>query len=62
VTTVEPARRRGYGAALTSAALMPETGLPAVLASSREGVRLYERLGFERVGELTIWIREDRGR
>jgi Acetyltransferase (GNAT) family len=62
VTTVEPARRRGYGAALTSAALMPETGLPAVLASSRDGVRLYERLGFERVGELTIWIREDRGR
>lgn len=60
VTTIEAARRRGYGAALTSAAMLADTGLPAVLASSREGMRLYERLGFERVGELTIWVREDR--
>jgi ribosomal protein S18 acetylase RimI-like enzyme len=62
VTTIEPARRQGYGGALTAAAMLPETGLPAVLASSQEGKRLYERLGFERVGELTIWVREDRAR
>jgi ribosomal protein S18 acetylase RimI-like enzyme len=62
VTTIQPARRQGYGAALTAAAMLPETGLPAVLASSREGRRVYERLGFERVGELTIWIREGPGR
>lgn len=62
VTTIEPARGQGYGAALTTTATLPETGLPAVLASSQEGKRLYERLGFERVGELTIWVREDRAR
>jgi hypothetical protein len=62
VTTVASARRRGYGAALTCAAMLVDTGLPSVLASSRDGERLYERLGFERVGELSIWIRADRGR
>lgn len=62
VTTVASARRRGYAAALTRAALLTETGLPAILASSAEGERLYKRLGFERVGELSIWVREDRDR
>lgn len=62
VTTVASARRRGYGAALTSTALLTETGLPAILASSTEGEPLYRRLGFERVGELSIWVREDRDR
>lgn len=62
VTTIVPARRRGYGAALTSAAMLPEEGLPAVLASSKEGEALYEGLEFQRVGELTIWIRADRAR
>jgi ribosomal protein S18 acetylase RimI-like enzyme len=57
VTTVASARRRGYGAALTSAAMLADTGLPAVLASSKAGERLYERLGFERVGALSIWIK-----
>jgi ribosomal protein S18 acetylase RimI-like enzyme len=58
VTTIASARRRGYGTALTRAAMLPETGLPTVLASSEEGERLYRRLGFRRVGELSIWIRE----
>jgi predicted GNAT family acetyltransferase len=57
VTTIASARRRGYGAALTSAAMLSDTGLPSVLASSKDGERLYERLGFQRVGELSIWIR-----
>jgi ribosomal protein S18 acetylase RimI-like enzyme len=57
VTTIASARRRGYGAALTAAAMRDEAGLPAVLASSKDGERLYERLGFERVGELSIWIK-----
>ena len=38
-----------------SAAMLTETGLPAILAPSREGERVYRRLGFGRVGELTIW-------
>jgi ribosomal protein S18 acetylase RimI-like enzyme len=58
VTVVESARRRGYGTALTRAVLLPETGLPAVLAPSPEGAPLYEQLGFSRVGALSIWTRD----
>lgn len=57
VTTVASARRRGYATALTRAAMLPETGLPAVLAPSEEGKSLYEKLGFEAVGALTIWAK-----
>lgn len=57
VTVVASARRRGYGTALTCAAMLPETGLPSVLAPSPEGVPLYLRLGYTRVGELSIWTR-----
>jgi len=57
VNTIASARRRGYGGALTRAAVLPETGLPAVLASSAEGRSLYESLGFEEVGALAIWAR-----
>jgi ribosomal protein S18 acetylase RimI-like enzyme len=57
VTTVASARRRGYGSALTRAAMLVETGLPAVLAPSEEGAGMYRRLGFEHVGALTIWAK-----
>lgn len=57
VTTIVSARRRGYGRALTHAALLAETGLPAVLAPSPEGEPLYSGLGFERIGKLLIWSR-----
>ncbi|MDX6399914.1 MAG: hypothetical protein QOF27_520 [Gaiellaceae bacterium] len=60
VTTIASARRRGYGGALTRAAAMPETGLPSVLASSPDGRSLYESLGFEEVGQLSIWARPHR--
>jgi Acetyltransferase (GNAT) family len=55
VTTVASARRRGYGAAVTRAAMLTDTGLPAVLAPSDEAVNMYRRLGFEPVGALSIW-------
>ncbi|MDX6408440.1 MAG: hypothetical protein QOE13_1511 [Gaiellaceae bacterium] len=55
VTTIASARRRGYGTALTRAAMLDESGLPAILAPSPEGDALYRRLGFEQVGELRIW-------
>jgi ribosomal protein S18 acetylase RimI-like enzyme len=55
VATVASARRRGYGSALTRAAMLTETGLPAILAPSEEGTGMYRRLGFEPVGGLTIW-------
>jgi hypothetical protein len=57
VTTIASARRRGYGGALTRAAMLADIGLPAVLAPSEEGASLYRKLGFERVGELRIWSR-----
>jgi hypothetical protein len=60
VTTIASARRRGYGAALTRAAMLTETGLPAVLAPSKQGEGVYRRLGFEQVGALTIWSKAGR--
>jgi hypothetical protein len=62
VTTVASARQRGYGTALTRAAMMSETGLPSVLAPSPQAERLYERLGYRRVGELCKWVRASPGR
>src|SRR5690348_12297462 len=56
VTTIAAARRRGYGSALTRAAMLTETGLPAVLAPSDMAASMYRSLGFEPVGELTIWV------
>jgi len=55
VTTVASARRRGYGTALTRAAMLTDTGLPAILAPSPEGASVYRRLGFSDVGALDIW-------
>jgi hypothetical protein len=55
VATVASARRRGYGAAMTRAAMVAELGLPAVLAPSELGASMYRSLGFEPVGALTIW-------
>jgi Acetyltransferase (GNAT) family len=55
VTSVASARRRGYGTVLTRAALLTDTGLPAVLAPSEEAVHMYLRLGFRSVGALRIW-------
>jgi hypothetical protein len=57
VATVASARRRGYGGALTRAAMLTDTGLPSVLAPSEEGASMYLGLGFEPVGELSIWSR-----
>jgi hypothetical protein len=57
VTTVASARRRGYGTAITRAAILPDSGLPAVLAPSPEAESLYGRLGFRSVGELRKWWR-----
>jgi hypothetical protein len=58
VTTISSMRRRGYGTALTRAAMLVETGLPSILAPSPEGEQVYRRLGFEPVGELRIWSRQ----
>ena len=57
VTTVASARGRGYGTAMTRAAMLVETGLPAVLDPSKEAESMYRRLGFHAVGELRKWSR-----
>ena len=61
VTTVASARGRGYGSALTKAAMLSENDLPSVLAPSPQGERLYRRLGFAPVGALSIWVSEGPG-
>jgi hypothetical protein len=58
VTTVASARGRGYGTVMTRAAMLVETGLPAVLDPSKEAESMYRRLGFRAVGELRKWARD----
>jgi ribosomal protein S18 acetylase RimI-like enzyme len=55
VTTLPSVRRRGYASALTAALLDP--GVPASLSPSAMAAGVYRRLGFEQVGELTMWSR-----
>lgn len=62
VATVASARQRGYGTALTRAAMLTDTGLPAVLAPSPQAANMYRRLGFEPVGALSIWSKGARAR
>jgi len=56
VATIEPARGRGYASALTRRAALVDPDLPAVLNTDNEAAaRVYERLGFSRVGECPLW-------
>jgi hypothetical protein len=55
VTTLASARERGYGTAITRAAVLAESGLPSVLSPSPQGEDLYRRLGFRTVGALRKW-------
>ena len=59
VTTVASARKRGYGTAMTRAAIRVESGLPSVLSPSPEAENLYRRLGFRSVGRLSKWWRRE---
>jgi len=49
-------RGRGYGAAITAAAVGAAPDLPAVLISSDLGNRVYRGLGFMPVLRYTLWI------
>jgi ribosomal protein S18 acetylase RimI-like enzyme len=57
VATRPEYRRRGYGEALTWAALGSAPELPAVLQPSEMGEPIYQRMGFAPVGRFTNWIR-----
>ncbi len=55
VATLAPARRRGFGAAITSAVVDVAPDLPAVLVASDDGQGVYRRLGFLDLFRITMW-------
>lgn len=55
VTTVPDARRRGYGEAMTRAALSAAAEHPAALQASAMGKPLYEAMGFREVARFEVW-------
>jgi hypothetical protein len=59
VATIESARRRGYGAAVTVKAMADAQvagATWAILESSGIGRPVYERLGFRHVADVTIYV------
>ncbi|HEY7340268.1 MAG TPA: GNAT family N-acetyltransferase [Ktedonobacterales bacterium] len=61
VATLPDRRGKGYGSALTLAALAAAPHLPAVLEASEPGQPIYRQLGFQVVSEYTIWHKPRRG-
>ena len=55
VATIPEFRRRGYGEAITWAAIGSEPNLPAVLEPTVMAAGLYRRMGFVEVGRLRKW-------
>jgi GNAT superfamily N-acetyltransferase len=55
ISTLEPARGRGIGRALTTTAALAAPELPAMLISSDSGRTVYERLGFIPLLRFTLW-------
>ncbi len=61
VATVPAYRRRGYGTALTWAAVLTEPDLPAVLGPSDSGEPVYRRMGFDDFHSYRVWRRPGSG-
>lgn len=61
VATVPAFRRRGFGAAITWAAIGSEPDLPAVLEPTEMAAGIYRRMGFVEVGRLRKWICSGKG-
>src|SRR6185312_3126052 len=57
VATLPDRRGKGYGDALTRAALAAASHLPAVLEASELGQPIYQRMGFQVVSEYTLWYK-----
>jgi GNAT superfamily N-acetyltransferase len=57
VATLPQARGRGYGGAVTTAAIAVAPDLPAVLQASADGQPVYARLGFQSVTPFTLWFK-----
>lgn len=60
VATIPEYRGRGYGEAITWAGIARRPDLPATLQASPMGRPVYKRMGFETVGEFTVWERTSR--
>lgn len=61
VATLPDRRGKGYGGMVTVAALAAAPHLPAVLEATDFGQPVYLRLGFQVVGEYSIWYKPQRG-
>jgi ribosomal protein S18 acetylase RimI-like enzyme len=57
VATMPQARGKGYGGAVTVAAIASAPHLPAVLQASDDGQPVYARLGFQTVAPFTLWYK-----
>jgi ribosomal protein S18 acetylase RimI-like enzyme len=57
VATLPQARGKGYGGAVTAAAVASAPDLPAVLQASDDGQPVYVRLGFQAVAPFTLWYK-----
>ncbi|MCI0440686.1 MAG: GNAT family N-acetyltransferase [Chloroflexi bacterium] len=57
VATHPKHRRKGYGAAMTWAAVQVAPGLPAVLNPSQMGAAMYRSMGFREAGRKRDWKR-----
>lgn len=55
VATIPTMRRRGYGEALTRAAMNAAAHLPAALQSSQAGRPLYLKMGFREIAQFEVW-------
>jgi GNAT superfamily N-acetyltransferase len=56
IATLEDARGRGYGAAITAAAVAVDPSKPATLVASDLGRPVYEHLGFVAMLRVTYWL------
>jgi hypothetical protein len=56
IATLDRARGRGYGSAITAATIAADLSKPATLVASDLGRPIYEKLGFVAVARVSYWI------
>lgn len=58
LATLPQGRGRGYGSALAWSATLADSSLPAMVMASEDGQRIYARMGYQRVCDMPLWVRE----
>jgi predicted GNAT family acetyltransferase len=56
IATLDEARGKGYGLAITAATIATDLTKPAMLIASDLGRPIYERLGFAAISRATYWL------